>query len=78
MPSWTERWYACAPLGIQNLAISLYGLGYYHERFGGKFGQFVEEFRERDRWSVEMMRAYLEKKLRQRLLHAFDHTVYHQ
>jgi len=61
----------------QNLGISLYGLFYARERLGGVFANQVMEFRARDNWSPERMQAFLERRLRAVLLHAFHEVPYY-
>ncbi|SPF37294.1 putative capsular polysaccharide biosynthesis protein [Candidatus Sulfopaludibacter sp. SbA4] len=73
-----ERLYPYAPVWLQNLGISIYGLSFRHERLGGEFREYVQEFRERDNWTRPQMTAYVEDRLRTILLHAFDHIPYYR
>src|SRR2546426_8266876 len=73
-----ERFYPYMPVWVQNLGISLYGLSYRHERLGGSFEKYVQEFRERDRWSCQEMSAYVEEHLGAQLLHAFNNVPYYR
>src|SRR5205823_2488589 len=66
------------PVWVQNLGISLYGLSYRRERLGGHFARYVQEFRERDRWSGEQMSAYVDERLRAVLLHTFRKVPYYR
>jgi phenylacetate-CoA ligase len=72
-----ERFYPYAPVWLQNLGISLYGLAWRNERLGGDFEQYVSGFRERDRWSPQPMQAYVDEQLRTVLLHAYDQVPYY-
>ena len=78
MNAWAEQLYSWAPPWMQNLGISLYGLWYQQERFGGKFEDYVAGFRERDRWPAEKMKSYIESELQQRVLHAFRKVPYYE
>jgi len=78
MSHWLERYYPYVPIWAQNLGISLYGLTYCRERLGGDFEQHVAGFRERDRWSPAEMNAYVEERLRQTLLQAYDNVPYYR
>ena len=73
-----ERLYPYMPVWAQNLGISLYGLSYRQERLGGSFEQYVQEFRQRDRWSCQEMSAYVEEQLRWMLMHSFDNVPYYR
>ena len=70
--------YARSPLWLQNVGLSLYGLSYRHERFGGEFNRYVDEFRSRDRCSIPQLEAYVEKQLATILLQAFDEVPYYR
>ena len=72
-----EHLYPYAPVWLQNLGISLYGLAWRNERLGGDFEQYVSGFRERDRWSPQQMQAYVDEQLRAVLLHAYDQVPYY-
>lgn len=73
-----ERLYPHMPVWVQNLGISLYGVSYRHERLGGPFHRYVQEFRERDRWSRDQMSDYIENRLRSLLLHAAHNVPYYR
>lgn len=77
MGSPLEIFYPHAPVWLQNLGISLYGLAWRNERLGGDFEQYVSGFRERDRWSPQQMQAYVDEQLRAVLLHAYDQVPYY-
>lgn len=73
-----ERLYPFVPVWVQNLGISLYGLSYRRERLGGYFEKYVQEFRERDRWTCQQMTSYVEERLRSLLFHSFDNVPYYR
>jgi len=73
-----ERLYPYVPVWAQNLGITLYGISYRRERLGGTFDKCVVEFRARDRWPDERMRAFLEERLRLVLSHAFREVPYYR
>lgn len=73
-----ERFYPYVPVWMQNAGISLYGLMYRHERLGGGFDRHVAGFRERDKWSAEQMRDYVDVELRRVLVRAFEQVPYYQ
>ena len=73
-----SHFYPHLPPSLQSLGISLYGLAYRHERLGGKFQRYVEEFRQRDRWQPERMREFVNARLRDVLLHAFAEVPYYR
>lgn len=73
-----ERFYDRAPVAIQNLGISGYGLFWRRHRFGGEFKRHVQGFRERDHWDMAVMQAYVEQRLRETLLWAFEQVPYYR
>jgi phenylacetate-CoA ligase len=70
--------YAHSPLWLQNLGLSLYGLSYRYERFGGNFSRYVDEFLGRDRCSVSQLDSYVDRQLKAVLLQAFDEVPYYR
>src|SRR2546421_109536 len=77
MGSALESFYPVVPVWAQNLGISLYGLAWRRERLGGRFEQYVREFRDRDLWTAERLEDYLEKELRMVLRRAFAEVPYY-
>ena len=73
-----ENFYPYAPVWLQNLGISLYGVAWRQERLGGGFKRYVAQFAERDRWSADQMQSYVEAQLRAMLLHAMEHVPYYR
>src|SRR5689334_22980412 len=78
MGSWTQRAYAHAPLWLQNAAISVYGLKFRHERLGGRFGEYVSEYRARELWSPAQLDDYVAAQLRRVLVDALENVPYYQ
>ena len=72
-----EKVYRHVPVWAQNLGISLYGIAYRRERLAGVFDKVVSEFRARDRWPVERMQEFLERRLRAVLSRAFHEVPYY-
>jgi len=60
----------------QNALISAYGLWYRQRRLGGHFSRAAADFRARDRWTPEQMRAHVETELRRILRCAWDTRYY--
>ena len=60
----------------QNALISAYGLWYRQRRLGGHFSRALAEFRARDQWSPEQMRAHVETELRRILQRAWETPYY--
>ena len=73
-----ERIYPHVPVWAQNLGISLYGIAWRRERLGGEFDRYVREFSVRDRWSPSEMHDYLDQRVKEVLLHAFDEVPYYR
>jgi phenylacetate-CoA ligase len=78
MASKLERLYPYVPVFVQNLGISLFGLGWQRQRLGGLFAAHVAGFEEREHWSPARFDLHVESELRRVLLHAFAHVPYYQ
>src|ERR1035437_7794231 len=65
------------PVWAQNLGISLYGLGWRRERFGGRFEEYVHAFRDRDTWPAPKFQNYLGVELRKVLRRALLEVPYY-
>lgn len=70
--------YFKAPVLIQNIAISLYGLYWKKRRFGGDFEKEFELFRSRNRFSKQQWYEYQEKELRKLLVHSFTNVPFYK
>ena len=73
-----ETAYSLAPIWAQHTAISLWGYLWKSERLGGRFSEYVDDFRSRDKWDSEQMEAYLTRLLRQVILRAFYSVPYYR
>ncbi len=69
--------YPYLPVWLQNLGISLYGYAWKHERLGGRFTDYVEEFKARERWSPDRFEQYLVCRLRCVLANAYAQVPYY-
>lgn len=78
MPSLFDRLYLRAPVLIQNVGISAYGLVWRQRRYGGKFLHYVDEFIARDRFSLDEFRLYQTRMLRSLLVNAEQHVPYYR
>ncbi len=78
MASFLDKVYVNSPVWLQNLGISLYGFTWRQRRYGGKFQQYVSEFRERESFTAEQWRSYQETQLRTLLVHANEHVPYYR
>ena len=70
--------YFKAPVFIQNIAMSLYGLYWKKRRFGGVFKKEVELFRSRNSFSKQQWNEYQELELRKLLVHAFTNVPFYK
>jgi phenylacetate-CoA ligase len=70
--------YFKAPVFIQNIAMSLYGLYWKKRRFGGVFKKEVELFRSRNSFSKQQWYEYQEKELKKLLVHAFTNVPFYK
>ncbi len=72
-----DKIYAISPTWLQNFGVSLYGLYWKQRRYGGDFKKYVAEFKGREAYSFDDWVAYQEARLRQLLLHAYQHVPYY-
>lgn len=70
--------YQASPVFVQNLAVSLYGLGWRRRRFGGVFKQALAGFKDRESWTAAQLHDYQTIQLRQLLLHAFETSPFYK
>ncbi len=77
MHRWIEAGYHRLPVWAQNVAVTAFGVSYRRHRLGGDFEQQVAEFRTRDRWTPEQMNPYVEDRLRNVLVNAFQRVPYY-
>ena len=70
--------YKILPVPAQNLMISFYGWYWQKRRFGGDFKQELLNFRSRNNWTEAQWREYQEQKLRDLLIHAFEHVPFYK
>jgi len=77
MTNLTDKIYAFAPTWLQNIGVSLYGLYWKQRRYGGDFKRYVIEFKHREAFGYDDWQTYQEIRLRQLLVHAFQHVPYY-
>jgi phenylacetate-CoA ligase len=65
MASRIDEVYLKSPVWLQQIAVTVWGAGWYLRRFGGRFKQYVADFHARDGWSHSQFREYQESRLRQ-------------
>src|SRR4051812_27404235 len=76
--NWTQRTYARMPVWLQDAAFTVYGLKFRHERLGGRFPEYVAEYRERERWSSGRLQDHLAAELSRVLTGAFDSVPFYR
>lgn len=78
MTSLADQIYLSSPIWLQQWLVAAYGWRWYHRRFGGKFNELLQQYRERDHWTAEQFRAYQEAKLEKVLQAAWQSPHYRQ
>jgi phenylacetate-CoA ligase len=73
-----DKLYKRAPVFIQNIGISLYGLKWKKRRFGGVFKEQFDAFKQREQFDAEKWNEFQTNALRDLLVHAFNHVPYYQ
>ena len=69
--------YSILPLGVQNIGISIYGLYWKNRRLGGKYREYLGEFKNREYYDAEQWRIYQSIQLQSLLVHAYHHVPYY-
>ncbi len=70
--------YKYAPVFLQNVGISIYGLYWKNRRFGGIFKKELEGFRMRESYDSEQWMNYQTSELRKLLVHSFQTVPYYR
>ena len=63
MSSLFESLYWKSPIWLQQVAVALWGVGWYRRRFSPAFHRWVRELREHNAWTAEQFRSYQETRL---------------
>lgn len=72
-----EHLYSASPVWLQNVGISVYGVLWRQQRYGGNFLELVAQFQARERFSFDEWRDYQTGQLRALLLHAYQTVPYY-
>jgi len=78
MPSIYDRIYANAPVWLQNIGVSAYGIVWRQRRYGGRFREYVNQFVSREAFSEDNWDQYQTERLRSLLYYAGKNVPYYQ
>ncbi len=70
--------YSKAPVWLQNVFVSLYGLQWKRRRFGGVFASELKQYKEREKYTAAEWEDYTTHQLRVMLLHAYNTVPYYR
>ncbi|HMN01028.1 MAG TPA: hypothetical protein PKC99_18655 [Anaerolineales bacterium] len=70
--------YAKLPLWAQHMAVSVYGLYWRQLRFGAGYARFVQEYHEREDWTLEQWQAWQAAQLRNLLPVCVEYVPYYR
>lgn len=70
--------YSKAPVWLQNVLVSLYGLRWKRRRFGGVFAEELKGYKSREKYTAVEWADYTNHQLRAMLLHAFRTVPYYR
>jgi phenylacetate-CoA ligase len=73
-----DQIYLSSPIWLQQCLVAAYGWRWYRRRFGGKFSELLQEYRERERWTAKQFRSYQEARLENVLRAAWQSPHYRQ
>jgi len=72
-----EAIYNHSPVFLQNIGISLYGLGLYFREYGKSFRRKLDEFEQLEWYSREQLEEYQSRRLRQLIQHCYANVPYY-
>ncbi|MFC1601058.1 phenylacetate--CoA ligase family protein [Candidatus Sumerlaeota bacterium] len=70
--------YEGLPVWGQDMAVSLYGLGWRRMKRGGVFREALSFLLESEKWSLDELRNYQDERLRELVRHAYETTPYYR
>lgn len=70
--------YCKAPVWLQNVFVSLYGLQWKKRRFGGVFASQLKQYKEREKYTAAEWEGYMTHQLGVMLLHAYNTVPYYR
>ncbi|MCL6481851.1 MAG: AMP-binding protein [Firmicutes bacterium] len=73
-----KKLYQVSPVWMQQLGINAYGWYWKKRRLGQEFETVWRAYAERESWSADRLREYVEAQLRQQLQRAFSQVPYYQ
>jgi phenylacetate-CoA ligase len=76
MSSFAETVYVNSPVWLQQVMVAAWGVSWYRRRFGGLFRKYLEEFRERDGWTLSQLEEYQDSLLADLLQAAWRSRYY--
>lgn len=76
--SLAESIYSKAPVWLQNVFVSIYGLQWKRRRFGGVFASELKQYKEREKYTAAEWEDYTTSQLRVMLLHTFNTVPYYR
>jgi phenylacetate-CoA ligase len=76
MAKFLDSLYKISPVWLQNLGISLYGLSWREQRYGGRFPLLTSQFIEREKYSSEDWARYQVEQLHHLLFAAWNVPYY--
>jgi phenylacetate-CoA ligase len=75
---WLEKIYNVSPVWIQKLGVNAFGWYWSHRRLGPAFERYTREYQEREAWSADRMRDFVETQLRAQVQRAYRNVPYYR
>src|SRR5688572_27017668 len=75
--SWQDSLYAKLPTFAQHMAVSVYGFYWHWLRFGPGYDQFVQNYREHEKFSFSQWQDWQSDQLRKLLPACAEHVPYY-
>ncbi len=78
MAGFADKLYRAAPLTLQNIGVSAFGLWWNRQRFGGRFSAERDSFIAREHYSADQWHPYVDRQLRALLALAVRSVPHYQ
>ena len=73
-----DKIYAKLPIVLQHAVVSTYGVYWYWLRFGPGYRKYLQDYKERERFTVDEWQIWQKKQLNRILIESFNNVSYYK